>query len=173
MNGSGSWLTTSKNIFLSGQCWIQKEFTSQWHFENRSLFHSALIINIPLCMDNRCQYSDNDSITLLFLQHHQLWYLFQTQFISLLLASQWSISRATCMFLFILSLSHLDLQKITITTSFIIHLCCAACTQDFDVQCNLFLIFFSLSLLHRLHPSILTFQLSDLSHYISALPAKT
>lgn len=107
MNVSGSWLTTSKNVFLSGQCWIQKEFTSQWLFENRSLFHSALIINIPLCMDNRCQYSDNDSIILIFLQHHQLWYLFQTQFISLLLPSQWSISGATCMFLFILSLSRL------------------------------------------------------------------
>lgn len=33
--------------------------------------------------------------------------------------------------------------------------------------------FFPLSLLHSLHPSILTFQVSDLSHYISVLPAKS
>lgn len=32
---------------------------------------------------------------------------------------------------------------------------------------------FSMSLLHRPHASILTFQLSDLSHYISVLPAKS
>lgn len=120
-NISGPWITTSRRFSLVGKVGFSKNLFLSDFFENGNLFHSALI-NILLCTDKRCHYRDNDSIIFIFLQHHQLWYLFSdTAYQPLNSKPVMYICSYLNVSFYIVSFSSW-LIKVTITISFIIHL---------------------------------------------------